>query len=106
MRQMPLLLLLLASLGLVVEAPFGEQHRLSLMLGILGLVGLLALLRGLGMPLLGLLGDEDGGRRPWLAALGVAVLMASVTSATWAARAEARLSSAPLTQDASVSTQR
>jgi len=101
MRQLPLLLLLLAALGLVVEAPFGEEHRLTLMLGLLGVAGLLALLRGLGTPLLGLLGDEGGGRRPWLAALGAVMLVASITSASWAARAEARLSSAPVRQDVS-----
>ena len=94
MKQMPLLLLLVSATALVTKAPFvGEEHRYELMLGVLSLGGALILLRGLGVPLLGLLGAEEG-RRPWIAIVGAAVLVTGIVLARWNAQTRATIRAA------------
>lgn len=92
MRPLPLLFLLLAATGLILKAPgVGEAHRFDWMLAVIAAGGFLGILRGLDRPLFGLLWDEYGERRTWVALAGVATIVLCLGLANWNAKNRAEL---------------
>lgn len=95
MKPLPLLVLLVAATGLILQAPgVGEAHRFELMLAVLAGGGLLGILRGLDVPLLGLLWDEYGERRVWVALCGAAVIVVCLALANWNLKKQAQMEQA------------
>ncbi len=84
MRPLPALILVLAAYGLILKAPgIDEAYHFELSLAVIATGGALAVLRGLSVPLGGILWDAYSERQHWITACGASVIMLCLGLAGW-----------------------
>lgn len=84
MKPLPALILVLAAHGLLSNASgIDEAYHFELLLAVIAGVGVLGVLRGLSVPLGGLLWDAYSERQHWLTASGVTIIVACLGLAGW-----------------------
>lgn len=75
-RPLPMILLVFAACGALVETRALEEHvRVGVLVAVVGSGGVLAVLRGFDLPLGGVLWSCYGERRPWIGVIGAVTVL-------------------------------